>query len=65
MLLANFLPSLRDIGYMEAFMNWPSIYRSAEELATTALIERAQIAPQSCLTDPPGSVIFLEIEKIQ
>ena len=64
LLLANFLPSLRDIGYMEAFMNWPLVYRSAQELsATTALIEPERIARQSCFTDPPGGVVFLEIEK--
>jgi extracellular factor (EF) 3-hydroxypalmitic acid methyl ester biosynthesis protein len=31
-LVANFLPSVRDIGYMEAFMDWHLIYRTRQEM---------------------------------
>lgn len=30
--LANFLPTIRDIGYMEAFMDWQLIYRTRQEM---------------------------------
>ena len=30
--VANFLPSVRDIGYMEAFMDWNLIYRTRQEM---------------------------------
>lgn len=30
--LANFLPSIRDIGYMEAYMDWNLIYRTRRDM---------------------------------
>ncbi len=64
LLLANFLPALRDAGYMEAFMRWPLVYRDAGEmLALSNLIPEAEIARRSCFYDPPGCVVFLELVK--
>jgi hypothetical protein len=40
--VANFLPSVRDIGYMEAFMDWHLIYRTRQEM-----IDLIEELPQS------------------
>lgn len=32
LLIANFVPSLRDVGYMECFMDWWLVYRSAADM---------------------------------
>jgi len=31
LVIANFLPNVKDIGYMESFMNWSLIYRSERQ----------------------------------
>lgn len=64
MLVANFAPCLRDIGYLETFMQWNLIYRTeAEFLAVASDIPQSEIAAQRHYWDSVGSVIYLEITK--
>lgn len=64
LLLANFLPALRDAGYMEAFMRWPLVYRSAEEMdELAAALPQSELVRRECFYDPPGCVVFLELMK--
>lgn len=64
LLLANFLPGLRDAGYMEAFMRWPLVYRNADEMdALTCEIPAEMLARRDCFYDPPGCVVFLELTR--
>jgi len=64
LLLANFLPDLRDAGYMEAFMRWPLVYRTPEQMdALAGDIPEAKIARRECFFDPPGCVVFLELTR--
>ena len=64
LLLANFLPGLRDAGYMEAFMRWPLVYRTRDEMdALACSIPEFKLALRDCFYDPPGCVIFLELLK--
>lgn len=64
LLLANFLPALRDAGYMEAFMRWPLVYRTAEEMDSLACcIPKSALSRRECFYDPPGCVVFLELTK--
>lgn len=64
LLVANFLPDVPDVGYMETFMGWPLIYRSEDELTDVAKgIPAEQIAAQRTYCDQHKNVVFLEIEK--
>jgi extracellular factor (EF) 3-hydroxypalmitic acid methyl ester biosynthesis protein len=62
LLVANFAPCLRDIGYMETFMQWKLIYRNEAQVEDFAgLIPNNEIAGQRRFWDQAGNVIYLEI----
>jgi len=64
LLLTNFTPKCVDAGFMEAFMNWPLLYR--DDAAMEALIARIathQIRERRLWHDPLGNVAYLEIRK--
>jgi len=64
LLVANFAPCLRDIGYMETFMQWKLIYRNEDEVLDLARrIPKDEIASQRLFWDQAGNVIYLEIIK--
>jgi SAM-dependent methyltransferase len=64
LLVANFLPDVQDVGYMETFMGWPLIYRSQSELADVASgIPAEQIEGQRTYCDAFQNVAFLELVK--
>jgi hypothetical protein len=64
LLVANFLPDVPDVGYMETFMGWPLIYRSRKELADVSKgIPGDQIAALRTYCDSYQNVVYLEIEK--
>lgn len=63
-LLTNFLSDISTIGYMEAFMNWELIYRTAEELADTASrIPAERIAHKKTYTEEYQTIVFVELQK--
>ncbi len=65
LLLANFLPGIRDFGYMESFMDWKLIYRSRLEMMdVAALIPQPDIRDIRLFTEENQNIIFLEIKKI-
>lgn len=64
MLVANFAPCLRDIGYMETFMRWKLIYRNeADVTAFARRIPENEIENQRLFWDNAKNVIYLEIIK--
>lgn len=64
MLVANFLPNLPDVGYMESYMDWFLIFRSSKEL-----LELFETLPQNSLDslvvsfDPDENIVFVEAIK--
>ena len=65
LLVANFAPELRDIGYMEAIMDWRLIYRDEAALATLASgIPSACIAAQSITRDRLGNVVYMTVDRV-
>jgi hypothetical protein len=61
LLIANFLPGIRDRGYMESFMNWHLIYRTTAEIeALASTIPAAQIARTHAFEDPTQNIGFVE-----
>lgn len=64
LVVANFAPELRDIGYMEAVMDWRLLYRSETDVQRlTARIPAAEIASTQLFRDAPGNVVYLSVRK--
>jgi hypothetical protein len=64
LLVANFAPELRDIGYMESFMAWHLTYRNEAEMeAFAAHIPTNEILAQRVFRDEHQNIVFLEIVK--
>ena len=64
LLVGNFALCVRDIGYMEAFMQWNLIYRTEAEVADFASeIPKEAIANSRMFWDKQRNVIYLEIVK--
>jgi hypothetical protein len=64
LLVANFLPGIRDTGYMESFMDWKLVYRSRQEmLEVTAKIPQTEIRDIRIFTEENQNIIFLQITK--
>jgi extracellular factor (EF) 3-hydroxypalmitic acid methyl ester biosynthesis protein len=64
LLVANFVPELRDIGYMETFMDWHLTYRRADEMPVCAsTIDPAAIASQRVFTEENDAIAFIELTR--
>jgi Trp operon repressor len=64
LLIPNFMPSMKEIGYMEAFTDWWLIYRNLQMMQKlTGTIPTADIAKLNLYTDPYENIVFLEIHK--
>lgn len=62
LLLANFLPSIPDIGYMESFMDWHLIYRDDRQMRALAdSLPVSRIASIRQFHDPLDAITFLEV----
>ena len=60
LLLANFLPDIPDVGYMESLMDWHLIYRDdAEMRALLAGVPPGEIAGISQFHDPFENITFM------
>lgn len=64
LLVANFLPDIMDLGYMEGIMDWQLIYRDdAEMRCLLGEIDTREIAGTSQFHDPLGNITFLTVTK--
>jgi hypothetical protein len=64
LIVANFSPSLNDIGYIESFMGWKLIYRDPEQMiALGAEISSSEWKSHRLFWDEYESIVFLEITK--
>lgn len=64
LLVANFAHGVREAAYMEAYMNWPLVYRSEAEVARfDELISPEQIAAKRLFSDASRNVIYLELRR--
>jgi extracellular factor (EF) 3-hydroxypalmitic acid methyl ester biosynthesis protein len=63
--IANFLPGIPDVGFMEALMDWWLIYRTPEQmLALAAGLPADQVAGARAFTETENNVVFLEVRKL-
>lgn len=64
LLLANFLPSIPDIGYMESFMDWHLVYRDDRQMRALAdSLPVARVASIRQFHDPLDAITFLIVTK--
>ena len=63
-MIANFMPDIPDVGYMEAFMDWWLIYRdSAQVRELFSAIPAAEIAEMKVEFDPGRNICFLVVQR--
>ncbi len=64
LVIANFLPSIDDIGYMEACMDWFLVYRDRfEMMGLTRLIPQVLISDVRVTTEENQNIVFLEVTR--
>jgi extracellular factor (EF) 3-hydroxypalmitic acid methyl ester biosynthesis protein len=64
MLIPNFLTGVRDVGYMEAFMDWHLIYRNHADMRTLAAgLPRGSVANCQVFDDQDDAITFLLVSK--
>lgn len=64
LLVANFLPGIRDVGYMEAFMDWNLVYRTRQEMIDlTDEIAQKKIKHIQLFAEENQNIVFLVVTK--
>lgn len=62
LVIANFLPTIDDIGYMEACMDWFLIYRDRfEMMGLTEFIKQSDIRDIKVSVEENQNIVFLEV----
>jgi SAM-dependent methyltransferase len=64
LVIANFLPEIHDIGYMEAYMDWFLVYRNREEMVNLTMdIPQADLRDIILWSEENQNILFLEVKK--
>lgn len=64
LMVANFLPAVRDVGYMETFMDWNLIYRTRHEMIDITMeIPQEEIEQIKLFAEENQNVIFVVVTK--
>ena len=64
LLIANFLPSISNVGYMEAFADWWLIYRTEAELLRLAeTLPDEQVETINLFVEENKNIAFLEVSR--
>jgi extracellular factor (EF) 3-hydroxypalmitic acid methyl ester biosynthesis protein len=61
LLIANYLPDLEDVGYMEIYADWRLIYRDAAAMRRLTETIAAPIASVRIFPDTSQTVLYLEL----
>jgi len=65
LLIPNFTPSLRDIGYMEAIMDWHLIYREEPDMLELADgFPSSEVASARTFRDELQNVVYLDVRRV-
>ena len=64
LLVSNFLGGIKDVGYMEAFMDWRIHYRDAAEMfALTSGLPEDEIGDRRTFAEETGGIVFLAVRR--
>lgn len=64
LVIANFLPEIRDVGYMEMFMDWHLVYRTRSQmLALADEIVQSHVSEIRMVAERNENVVIMEMTK--
>jgi SAM-dependent methyltransferase len=64
LVVANFLPGIRDVGFMEAFMDWQLIYRTRHDMIDLTMeIPESEIRDCRIFAEESRNIIFIRMTK--
>ncbi len=64
LLVANFLPGVRDIGYMETFMDWTLVYRSRRDMVDLTMgIPEEEVKEVRIVSEECRNIVFLSLTR--
>lgn len=64
LVVANFMPGIRDVGYMEAFMDWKLIYRNRQDMVDLTMeVSESEIRDVTLFAEDSRNIIFVEVTK--
>jgi extracellular factor (EF) 3-hydroxypalmitic acid methyl ester biosynthesis protein len=64
LLVTNFLEGIKDVGYMEAFMDWRIHHRDAAEMfALTGDLPEDEIEDRRTFAEETGGIVFLAVRR--
>lgn len=64
LLVANFLPDVEDVGYMEAYEDWRLIYRDAAAMERLASgLSPSFISTKRVYNDVSDTIVFLQLDR--
>ena len=62
LVVANFLPGIRDVGYMESYMDWKLIFRTRREMLDVAnRIPEEEIRDIRLFSEENRIILFLQV----
>jgi len=64
LLVTNMVHGIRDVGYMEAFMDWRLEYRDAQEMfALTSSLPQEDVADRATFAEEGGGIVFMIVHR--
>jgi extracellular factor (EF) 3-hydroxypalmitic acid methyl ester biosynthesis protein len=64
LVVANFLPGIRDVGFMEAYMDWRLIYRTRRGMVEVTMeIDESELRDLTLFTEENRNIIFARLTK--
>jgi SAM-dependent methyltransferase len=64
LLVTNFVHGIKDVGYMEAFMDWHLNYRNpADMFSLTSSLPEADVADRRTFAEESGGIVFLAVRR--
>jgi extracellular factor (EF) 3-hydroxypalmitic acid methyl ester biosynthesis protein len=65
LLVANFFPGIKDVGYMETYMGWHLVFRDESQMIELAReIPRNKIRKLELFSEKQENIVFFKIHKI-
>jgi extracellular factor (EF) 3-hydroxypalmitic acid methyl ester biosynthesis protein len=64
LLVTNFLQGIKDVGYLEAFMDWRIHYRNAADMfALSSQLPESEIGDRRTFAEETGGIVFLAVRR--
>jgi len=64
LLVTNFVHGIRDVGYLEAFMDWHLNYRNAADMFSLAsTLPEEEVADRRTFAEESGGIVFLAVRR--